>query len=132
MPRPVRTDGAPAPAGHYAQAIVHGGLVHVAGQLALDPATGAVVGGGSAEAQAAQALRNIAAILEAAGSGLDLVLSLTVFVISRADWPGVNAACIAAFGAHTPARAIVGGAELKPGCRVEMTAVAAVRGPNDR
>lgn len=123
--RTIHTDRAPAPAGHYAQAVVHGGLVHVAGQLALDPATGAVVGGDSAEAQATQTLRNIAAVLEAAGSGLDRVLSLTVFVCTRDDWPGVNAACIAAFGAHTPARAIVGGAELKPGCRVEMTAVAA-------
>jgi enamine deaminase RidA (YjgF/YER057c/UK114 family) len=49
-----------------------------------------------------------------------------VFVLTRDDWPGVNAACARAFGAHRPARAIVGGAELKPGCRVEMTAVAAL------
>lgn len=124
--RAISTDRAPAPAGHYAQAVVHGGLVHVAGQLPLDPATGEVVGGGDAEAQAAQVLRNVAAILAAAGSGLDRVLSLTVFVVSRDDWPGVNAACAAAFGAHRPARAIVGGADLKPGCRIEMTAVAAL------
>lgn len=125
--QPVRTDRAPAPAGHYAQAIVHGGLVHCAGQLALDPETGAVVGGDDAEAQAAQVLRNLEAVLDAAGSGLDLVLSVHVFVTSRDDWPGVNAACAAAFGTHRPARAIVGGADLKPGCRVEMTAVAALR-----
>lgn len=125
--RAISTDAAPTPAGHYAQAIVHDGLVHLAGQLALDPATGAVVGGDDAALQAAQVLRNLAAVLDAAGSGLDLVLSVHVFVVSRDDWPGVNAACAAAFGAHRPARAIVGGAELKPGCRVEMTAVAAVR-----
>lgn len=126
MPRPIRTERAPAPAGHYSQAVVFRGLVHVSGQLPIDPATGAVVDG-DAEAQADRTLRNVAAILEAAGSGLDLVLSLHVFVHSRADWPGVNAACERHFGEHRPARAIVGGADLKPGCRVEITAVAAVR-----
>ncbi len=126
MPRPVRTDHAPPPAGHYSQAIVHHGLVHVSGQLPIEPATGLVLGD-DAESQAEQVLRNIAAILDAAGSGLDLVLSLTVFVLSREDWPGVNTACARLFGDHRPARAVIGGAGLKPGCRVEMTAVAAVR-----
>jgi 2-iminobutanoate/2-iminopropanoate deaminase len=126
IPRSVHTDAAPQPAGHYSQAVVHGGLVHVAGQLAIDPSSGAVVGA-TAEEQADRTLRNLEAILHAAGSDLGLVLSLTIFVRSREDWPGVNAACARAFGAHRPARAIVGGAELKPGCVVEMTAVAAVR-----
>ena len=126
MPRPIRTENAPAPAGHYSQAIVFRGLVHVSGQLPIDPMTGTVVEG-DAEVQADRTLRSVAAILDAAGSGLDLVLSLHVFVNSRADWPGVNAACERIFGDHRPARAIVGGADLKPGCRVEITAVAAVR-----
>lgn len=126
MPRPIRTDNAPAPAGHYSQAVVFRGLVHVSGQLPIDPMSGNVVDG-DAEVQAERTLRNVAAILDAAGSGLDLVLSLHVFVNSRADWPGVNAACERMFGEHRPARAIVGGADLKPGCRVEITAVAAVR-----
>ena len=126
MPRPIRTDNAPAPAGHYSQAVVFRGLVHVSGQLPIDPMSGNVVEG-DAEVQAERTLRNVAAILDAAGSGLDLVLSLHVFVNSRADWPGVNAACERMFGEHRPARAIVGGADLKPGCRVEITAVAAVR-----
>lgn len=126
MPRPIRTDNAPAPAGHYSQAIVFRGLVHVSGQLPIDPISGSVIEG-DAEVQAVRTLQNVAAILEAAGSGLDLVLSLHVFVNSRADWPGVNAACERLFGEHRPARAIVGGADLKPGCRVEITAVAAVR-----
>ncbi len=123
---PVHTDQAPQPAGHYSQAIVHDGVVHVSGQLPIDPASGAVVAGDS-EQQADRTLRNIAAVLEEAGSGLDLVLSLTVHVNGRDDWAGVNAACARLFGEHRPARAIVGGAELRPGCRVEMTAVAAVR-----
>ena len=126
MPRPVRTERAPAPAGHYSQAVVHHGLVHVSGQLPIEPASGLVLAD-QAEGQAEQTLRNIAEILEAAGSGLDLVLSLTIFVLSRDDWAGVNAACARCFGDHRPARAIIGGAALKPGCRVEMTAVAAVR-----
>jgi 2-iminobutanoate/2-iminopropanoate deaminase len=126
MPRPIRTEHAPAPGGHYSQAIVFRGLVHVSGQLPIDPMTGAVVDG-DAEAQAEQTLRNVAAILSAAGSGLDMVLSMHVFVHSRADWAGVNAACERLFGDHRPARAIVGGADLKPGCRVEITAIAAVR-----
>ncbi len=126
MPRSIRTERAPQPAGHYSQAVIFRGIVHVSGQLPLDPLTGAVVDG-DAEAQADRTLSNVAAILEAAGSGLDLVLSLTIFVTSRADWAGVNTACERRFGEHRPARAIVGGAELKPGCRVEITAVAAVR-----
>lgn len=126
MPRPIRTDHAPAPGGHYSQAMIYHGIVHVSGQLPIDPDTGDVVGG-DAEAQADRTLRNVSAILEAAGSGLDLVLSLTVFVTSRSDWAGVNAACERHFGEHRPARAVVGGADLKPGCRVEITAVAAVR-----
>ncbi len=125
-PRPIHTDDAPQPAGHYSQAVVHGGLVYLAGQLPLDPLTGAVMGD-SAEAQAEQVIRNIEAVLRAAGSALDLVVSLTVFVAGRDDWPGVNAACVRRFGGHKPARAIVGGADLRPGCRVEMTAIAALR-----
>lgn len=126
MPRPVHTERAPSPAGHYSQAVVCHGMVYVSGQLPIDPLTGSVIDG-DADVQTTRVLANIAAILDAAGSGLDLVLSLNVFVISREDWAGVNAACARAFGEHRPARAIVGGADLKPGCRVEITAIAAVR-----
>jgi len=126
--RAIHTDAAPAPRGHYSQAVVHAGLVHVAGQLAIDPATGDVVGT-TAEEQSDRTLQNLEAILRAAGSGLDLVLHLQVHVVAREDWPGVNAACLRHFGAHRPARAIVGGAVLREGCRVEMTATAALRTP---
>ncbi len=122
MMRPVETSGAPTPAGHYVQGMVHAGVVYVSGQLPIDPATGAVVDGDTT-VQAERTLQNVAAVLEAAGSGLDRVLMLTVFVTSREDWPAVNAVCAKMFGAHRPARAIVGGADLKPGCRVEITAV---------
>jgi 2-iminobutanoate/2-iminopropanoate deaminase len=118
------TDRAPHPAGHYAQGMLHDGIVYVSGQLPIDPRTGEVTPGDTA-AQAEQTLSNVAAVLEAAGSGLDRVLMLSVFVTSREDWPAVNAVCARRFGAHTPARAVVGGADLKPGCRVEMVVTAA-------
>ncbi|MBY0524570.1 MAG: RidA family protein [Gemmataceae bacterium] len=79
MIRTVSTPGAPAPAGHYSQATVHNGIVYVAGQLAIDPATGAKRLG-EIEEQTEQALRNVAAILEAAGSSVQHVLKVTVYI----------------------------------------------------
>jgi 2-iminobutanoate/2-iminopropanoate deaminase len=122
----VRTEAAPQPGGHYSQAVVHNGVVYVSGQLPLDPVTGQVVAG-DITAQAERTLGNVAAILDAAGSGLDQVLSLTIFVLTRDDWAPVNAVCVQRFGAHRPARAIVGAANLKPDCRIEITAIASVR-----
>jgi 2-iminobutanoate/2-iminopropanoate deaminase len=121
----IATPHAPTPAGHYAQGVVHDGIIYVSGQLPIDPATGAVIDG-DISAQAERTLLNVAAVLEAAGSGLDRVLMLSVFVVGREDWPAVNAVCERLFGAHRPARAVVGGADLKPGCRVEMVATAVV------
>jgi len=120
----IRTAAAPMPAGHYSQGVVHGGQVYVAGQLPLDPATGEVVAGGI-EAQTERALRNVEAILLAGGSGLDRLLSLTIYVTGRALWPGCNAAVAQVLGEHRPARAIVPVPELRPGCLVEIQAVGA-------
>jgi 2-iminobutanoate/2-iminopropanoate deaminase len=124
----ISTPAAPKPSGHYAQAIVHGGVIYVAGMLSIDPATGAVVAPGEAGAQTAQALRNIAAVLEAAGSGLDQLLSATIFTTAQSQWAEVNAAFARLLGEHRPARAIVPVKELKPGCVVEIQVVAAARG----
>jgi len=121
----VSTTNAPAPAGHYAQAIVHDGLVYVSGQLPVDPATGEKRLG-SIEEQARQALENVAAILEAAGSGPDHVLKTTVYVSDIALWGRVNAVYAAFFGGHRPARAVVPTRELHYGFQVEIEAVAAV------
>ena len=121
----VASEDAPPPAGHYSQGVVHHGLVYVAGQLPIDPASGVVLDA-DMEAQAERTLRNVEAILLEAGSGLELVLSLTIFVTDRADWSAVNAVCERMFGTHRPARAIVGGADLKPGCRIEITAIGAI------
>jgi 2-iminobutanoate/2-iminopropanoate deaminase len=124
--RPVTTRGAPEPAGHYSQAIVEGGFVFVAGQLPLDPATGDVVGAADdIEAQTRQVLRNVEAILRAAGSGLDRLVSVTVFVTSRSHWAGVNRVYAEMLGSHRPARAVVPVPELRPGCLIEVQAIAA-------
>jgi 2-iminobutanoate/2-iminopropanoate deaminase len=121
----IRTGDAPAPAGHYSQAVVHGGLVYVAGQLPLDPATGEVAGSGMAE-QAERTLRNVEAVLEAAGSGLGQLLSVTIYVTDRALWSECNAAFARALGDHRPARAVVPVPELRHGCLIEIQAIAAV------
>jgi 2-iminobutanoate/2-iminopropanoate deaminase len=121
----VSTCNAPAPAGHYSQAIVHGGVVYVAGQLPIDPQTGEKRTG-SIEEQAEQALRNVAAILRAAGSGLDRVLKVTVYVSDIALWDRVNAVYARVFGDHRPARAVVPTRDLHYGFQVEIEAIAAV------
>lgn len=122
----ITSDAAPKAGGHYSHAVVHNGLAYVSGQLPLDPATGQVVSD-DITVQAERTLDNVALILQAAGSGLDQIISLTIFVLTRDDWAPVNAVCIDRFGDHRPARAIVGAANLKPGCRIEITAIAAVR-----
>lgn len=124
--RYVSTDAAPSAAGHYSQATVHAGVVYVAGQLPYDPATRTVVAGGI-EAQAERALRNVEAVLLAAGSGLDLVLKMNIFVVDVALWGQVNEVYSRVMGASRPARAVIPCGELKPGCLLEVDCVAAVR-----
>ncbi len=122
----ITTADAPRPAGHYSQAVVHDGLVYVAGQLPLDPSTGEVVAPGDADAQTERTLRNVEAVLRAAGSGLDRLLSVTIYVTGRDLWGAVNTAYARILGGHRPARAIVPVGELKPGCLIEIQAIAAV------
>ena len=122
----VETPRAPLPAGHYSQAVVYGGLVFVAGQLPHDVSNPGKPAG-DAEEQTERALRNVEAILEAAGSGLDRLLSVTVYVTDVSLWPHVNAAYARVLGAHRPARAVVPVRELHHGYLVEVQAVAALR-----
>lgn len=123
---PVSTDLAPSPAGHYSQAVVHGGLVFVAGQLPIDPARGRQPGPhGSIAEQTVRALRNVAAILVAAGSGLDRLLQVTIYVSDMEHWGEVNEAYAAVLGDHRPARAVVPVKELHHGYAVEIQAIAA-------
>ena len=121
----ISTPGAPAPAGHYSQAIVHEGLVFVSGQLPIDPETRAP-STGTIEEQTELVLRNLAAILEAAGSGVDKVLKTTVYVSNIELWGRVNTTYAEFFGTHRPARAVVPTRDLHFGCLVEIDAIAAV------
>jgi 2-iminobutanoate/2-iminopropanoate deaminase len=124
--RSVVTSEAPTPAGHYSQAIVHNGLVYVAGQLPIDPATGERKTG-PIEEQAEQVLRNLRAILQAAGSDLDRVLKMTVYISDIGLWGKVNEVYARMLGEHRPARAVVPVNELHHGFKIEIEAIAALK-----
>ena len=122
---PVLTPNAPNPAGHYSQAIVHGGLVYVAGQLPIDPSTRERTVGSMAE-QTERTLRNVEAILVAAGSSLDRVLQMTVYISDISQWGEVNSTYARIMGDHRPARAIVPVKELHYGFQIEIQAIGAL------
>jgi 2-iminobutanoate/2-iminopropanoate deaminase len=121
--RAVRTDKAGGAIAAYSQAMVGGGLVFVAGNLGVDPASGELVDGG-AGAQATQAVANLAAVLAAAGSSLDRVLKTTIFLVDMADFSAVNEAYARAFPEPYPARSTVAVAALPRDGRVEIECVA--------
>ena len=121
----IQTAQAPAAIGPYSQAIVHDGLVYCSGQIGIKP-DGSWVDGGPAE-EATQALQNLAAVLEAAGSGLDRALKVTVYLKDLGDFGTVNAVYATAFGDHRPARACVQAAALPKDALVEIDCVAALR-----
>ncbi len=120
----VQTPNAPAPAGHYSQATVHHGVVYVAGQLAIDPRTGEKKLG-SIEEQTEQALRNVGEILHAAGSDLNRVLKMTIYISDISLWSAVNEVYASIMGPHRPARAVVPTKELHYGFLIEIEAIAA-------
>ena len=121
----ITTDRAPIPAGHYSQAVVHNGFVFVAGQLAFVPGQSEHRPGSIGE-QTERTLRNIEAILQAAGSDLDKVVQMTIYVSDIALWSEVNAVYARVMGAHKPARAIVPVKELHHGYQIEIQAMATV------
>lgn len=121
----VLTQNAPTPSGHYSQAVVHNGLVYVSGQLPTDPSTGERQLGSIVE-QATQTLKNLAAVLEAAGSDLQHVLKVTVYVSDIELWGPVNTIYSQFFGEHRPARAVVPVKDLHYGFQIEIEAIAAV------
>jgi len=123
----VITDAAPTAGGHYSQAIVHAGVVYVAGQLPIDPRT-PERRLEDFESQARQVINNVIAIVEAAGSSRDLILRTTVYVADISHWPKFNAVYAELMGAHKPARTVVPVPQLHYGYLVEMDAIAALRG----
>lgn len=122
----VKLPNAPEPVGHYSSAVVHNGLVFVSGQLPRDAVTGRVETG-AIEAQTELALRNVEAILIAAGSDLEHVLQFTIYVSEMDLWDKVNAVYARILGDHKPARAIVPVKDLHFDTKIEIQAVAAVK-----
>jgi 2-iminobutanoate/2-iminopropanoate deaminase len=122
--RVIRTEAAPAPfqGAPYNQAIVAGELVFVAGQLGLKPGDTAIEG--DVATQTAQALANLAAILEAAGSSMDKLVKTSVFLLDLAEFQAMNEVYAARVGDRPPARSTFQVAGLPSGARVEIEAVA--------
>ncbi|MCU0664385.1 MAG: Rid family detoxifying hydrolase [Myxococcota bacterium] len=119
----VFTKEAPAAIASYSQAIIAGELVFVSGQIGLIPETGKLVEGGIEE-ETKQTLRNLQAILVAAGSGLDKVVKCTVLLSSMDDYNAVNAIYAAHFHSPLPSRAAFATSGLPRGAKVEIDAIA--------
>ncbi len=120
----IQTEEAPAAIGPYSQAVRCNGFLFCSGQIALDPASGQVVGGG-VERQAEQVMNNLEAVLRAGGSSWAQVVKTTIFLASMDDFAAVNAVYAHYLGEHRPARATVAAAGLPKGVLVEIEAVAA-------
>jgi reactive intermediate/imine deaminase len=118
----IHTEQAPAAVGPYSQAVRHGDLVFLSGQVGLDPATGTLVDGG-VEAQARQVFRNLQAVCEAAGGSLDDLVKVTIFLADMANFAAVNQIMADAFSEPYPARATFGVAGLPLGAEVEVEGV---------
>ena len=118
----VSSSSAPAAIGPYSQAIVSGGTVYCSGQIGLDPATGELANG--LEAQAERALRNLTAVLDAAGVTLADVVKTTIFLTDMGDFAAVNAIYASAMPDPPPARSTIAVAGLPKGALVEIEAIA--------
>jgi 2-iminobutanoate/2-iminopropanoate deaminase len=122
--RTIQPADQPQPKGHYSPGIEHNGLIFVSGQLPMtldtrEPFTGSI------EEQTELALRNVEAVLHAAGSGLQHVLQFTIYVSDMELWGAVNAAYARVMGNHRPARAIVPVKDLHFDTKIEIQAIAA-------
>lgn len=121
---PVETDAAPSAIGPYSQGMRAGALVFTAGQVGSEPSTGVLAEG--VAAQADRALRNLSAVLDAAGTGLDRVVKTTVFLTDMADFAAMNEVYARHFSAPYPARSTVAVRALPKGAAVEIEAIAMV------
>lgn len=125
MRQAVSTTSAPAAIGPYSQAIRAGSLLFVSGQIPLDPATGALVDG-DIGAQTDRVLRNLAAILEAAGTSLSRVVRTTVYLANMDDFAAMNEVYATYFSSPAPARATIEAARLPKDARLEIDVIAEV------
>jgi 2-iminobutanoate/2-iminopropanoate deaminase len=120
----IQPRGQPQPKGHYSPGVEHNGLIFVSGQLPMDldtrqPFTGSI------EEQTELALKNVEAVLQAAGSDLTKVLQMTIYVSDMELWDAVNRTYSKVMGDHRPARAIVPVKDLHFGTQIEIQAIAA-------
>ncbi len=127
--QPVTTTGAPGAIGPYSQAIRAGDFVFLSGQIPLDPATGRIVADGITD-QTHQVLKNLGAVLDAAGASYSRVVKTTVYLADMSEFNAMNQVYAEYFGAPAPARATVQAARLPRDVRVEIDAIAFV-GPTD-
>lgn len=118
----IKTNKAPEAIGPYSQAIVAKGFVFCAGQIGIDPKTNSLVDG--VENQTRQILKNIEAVLKAAGSSKSNIVKTTVFLKNMADFPKMNEVFASFFGDHKPARATVEVSNLPKGALIEIEAIA--------
>ncbi len=123
MKQTVHSEKAPKPVGPYSPAVIAGEFVWTSGQLGIDPKTGELVPGGI-EAEVEQALKNLAAVLEVAGSGLDRVIKTLIFITDMNQFARVNAVYARYFQEPYPARSTVQVSALPKGAMVEIEAVA--------
>ena len=121
----IDADGAPDAVGPYSHAVASGDLLFCSGQIPLDPESGEMVGDDAAR-QATQCLRNLRAVCEAAGTGLDRAVRLTIYTTELEHFAEINEAYAGFFPSDPPARAAVGVVALPKGARVEIDAVVAL------
>lgn len=121
----IHTSAAPAPIGPYSQGVVHNGLLYLSGQIALDPVSGDLVQH-SLEAETHQVMKNIAAMLEGAGTNFDKAIKTTIFLSDMALFAEVNAIYGSYFNGHFPARETVAVKGLPKGVNVEISMLVAV------
>lgn len=123
MKETISTENAPGAIGPYSQAVKAGNMVFCSGQIPIDPATGEFVSNNIAE-QTHQVLKNLSAVLEAAGTDLNSVVKTTVFLADMSDFTAMNEVYAEFFAANKPARATVQAARLPRDARVEIECIA--------
>lgn len=122
----IKTNNAPAAIGPYSQGIIVDNLVFVSGQLPINPATGNFVEGDIKELTR-QCIKNIGAILEEAGTGLNKVIKTTIFVADLSNFAAINEAYAEFFGKSAPARSCVQVAAIPKGAEIEIEAIARIK-----
>jgi len=121
----IETKNAPAPIGPYNQAIAHGGVLYVSGQIGSDPETGKLIAG-DLEAETRQVMKNLKAVLEAGGSSIDHLIKCSIFFLDMGNFARINEIYGSFFNGHFPARETVEVSALPAGARVEISAIAEI------